>query len=31
MLKESGLNFDTADDMTGAARKVVDAAGGGAR
>jgi succinyl-CoA synthetase beta subunit len=31
MLKESGLNFDTADDMTGAAGKVVGAAGGGAR
>jgi succinyl-CoA synthetase beta subunit len=31
MLKESGLNFDTADDMTEAAGKVVRAAGGGAR
>jgi succinyl-CoA synthetase beta subunit len=31
MLKESGLNFDTADDMTEAAEKVVEAAGGGAR
>jgi len=28
MLQESGLNFDTADDMTTAARKVVQAAGG---
>jgi succinyl-CoA synthetase beta subunit len=28
MLKESGLNFETADDMTDAARKVVQAAGG---
>jgi succinyl-CoA synthetase beta subunit len=28
MLQESGLNFDTADDMTSAARKVVQAAGG---
>jgi succinyl-CoA synthetase beta subunit len=31
MLKESGLNFDTADGMTEAAEKVVQAAGGGAR
>jgi succinyl-CoA synthetase beta subunit len=31
MLKESGLNFDTADGMTEAAEKVVRAAGGGAR
>jgi succinyl-CoA synthetase beta subunit len=29
MLRESGLNFDTADDMTTAATKVVRAAGGG--
>jgi succinyl-CoA synthetase beta subunit len=29
MLKESGLNFQTADDMNEAARKVVEAAGGG--
>ncbi len=29
MLRESGLNFTTADDMTDAARKVVAAAGGG--
>jgi succinyl-CoA synthetase beta subunit len=28
MLKESGLNFETADDMTTAAAKVVAAAGG---
>jgi succinyl-CoA synthetase beta subunit len=28
MLKDSGLNFDTADDMSEAARKVVQAAGG---
>jgi len=28
MLKDSGLNFETADDMTTAARKVVQAAGG---
>jgi succinyl-CoA synthetase beta subunit len=28
MLRESGLNFDTADDMTTAADKVVRAAGG---
>jgi succinyl-CoA synthetase beta subunit len=31
MLKESGLNFDTADGMTEAAEKVVQAAGGGPR
>jgi succinyl-CoA synthetase beta subunit len=31
MLKDSGLNFDTADDMTEAAEKVVQAARGGAR
>jgi succinyl-CoA synthetase beta subunit len=31
MLEESGLNFETADDMTGAAEKVVQAAGGGGR
>jgi succinyl-CoA synthetase beta subunit len=31
MLKESGLNFATADDMTEAARKVVAAANGGGR
>jgi succinyl-CoA synthetase beta subunit len=31
MLQESGLNFDTADDMTSAAAKVVAAAAGGAR
>jgi succinyl-CoA synthetase beta subunit len=31
MLKDSGLNFDTADDMTEAAEKVVTAAGGGGR
>ena len=31
MLKESGLNFATADDMTEAAQKVVTAARGGAR
>ncbi len=31
MLKESGLNFDTADGMTEAAEKVVQAAAGGAR
>jgi succinyl-CoA synthetase beta subunit len=31
MLKDSGLNFDTADGMTEAAQKVVQAAGGGAR
>jgi len=28
MLQESGLNFETADDMTTAAQKVVKAAGG---
>jgi succinyl-CoA synthetase beta subunit len=28
MLAESGLNFETADDMTDAAGKVVEAAGG---
>jgi succinyl-CoA synthetase beta subunit len=28
MLQESGLNFETADDMTTAAAKVVKAAGG---
>jgi len=31
MLKESGLNFDTADDMTEAATKAVKAAAGGGR
>jgi succinyl-CoA synthetase beta subunit len=31
MLEESGLNFETAEDMTGAAEKVVQAAGGGGR
>jgi len=31
MLRASGLNFTTADDMTEAAKKVVAAAGGGAR
>jgi succinyl-CoA synthetase beta subunit len=31
MLKESGLNFDTADGMTEAAEKVVEAAAGGSR
>ena len=31
MLKDSGLNFDTADGMTEAAEKVVKAAAGGAR
>ncbi|MGD8897677.1 MAG: ADP-forming succinate--CoA ligase subunit beta [Acidobacteriota bacterium] len=31
MLKDSGLNFDTADGMSEAAKKVVQAAGGGAR
>jgi succinyl-CoA synthetase beta subunit len=31
MLRASGLNFVPADDMTQAARKVVAAAGGGAR